>query len=280
MKYVDLHVHSTFSDGSQTPERLVYAAYCAGLAGVAITDHDTMGGLPEARAAGKKYGIEVIGGVEVSTNACRGRMHILGYYVSPLSEPLRSTMRKIRDSRYKRLHAMMDKLEELGIPIDFRDDFPVEAGHSLGRPHIAVKLKERGIVHSIFQAFYKYLGDDKPAFVPKWCPEPEEVVDMIHDAGGLAVLAHPGSTGNEVDEILPKLIDVGLDGIEALYPQHDPQVTTKYRELATKHGLVITGGSDYHGENSDKNLLGVFKIKYPFVEALKSRHREQLLKNK
>ncbi len=275
MKYVDLHVHSNFSDGSQTPEELVYTAYCAGLSGIAITDHDTLGGLPEARAAGKKYGIEIIGGVEVSTSACQGRMHILGYFVSPLGEPLRSTMRKIRDARFERLHAIMDKLEELGIEVDFRNDFSQQAGHSLGRPHIARKLKERGEVRSIYEAFQRYLADDRPAFVPKWSPEPEEVIDMIHDAGGVAVLAHPGSTARDTDDLLPGLIETGLDGIEVLYPQHNPQTTKKYRDIATQHSLVITGGSDYHGDNSDKNLLGIFKVKYPFLEALKKRHRER-----
>ncbi|MFP4459966.1 MAG: PHP domain-containing protein [Candidatus Zixiibacteriota bacterium] len=274
MKYIDLHIHTTYSDGTLSPADIVTNAHHAGLSAIAITDHDTWGGLPEARKASRKYNMEIIRGIECSTNACKGKLHILGYYVNPMNTELRDVLRKVRKARFERLLKICDKLSEMGLDVDCKSEFSKNAIHSLGRPHIAMYLKEKGYVKSLGEAFGRYLGDDKPAFIEKWAPDPREIIEIIHNAGGLAVLAHPGATGKGVDNWMRWMLDAGLDGIEALYPTHSPSQQDKYRNFANQNGLVITGGSDFHGEHSDKNLLGIFKVKYPHLEALKKRHRE------
>jgi len=275
MKYADLHIHTNYSDGSFTPAEIVELAYKKGITTIAITDHDNMVGISEAKKAANKYNIEIIRGIEVSTSACHQKMHILGYFCNPLAEPMRSVIRDIRDRRYQRIHAICDKLNILGIEINCEKEFQKSNLHSYERSQLAMIMKDLGYVKSIEEAFERYIGEGKPAFIDKWAPDPFDVVEMIHKAEGLAVLAHPGIIGDEIDEFLPKLIECGLDGIEVFYPMHTDQHTAFYRKISTENTLVMTGGSDYHGNQSDSHIFGIFKIKNSYVEALKARKNKK-----
>jgi predicted metal-dependent phosphoesterase TrpH len=274
MKYGDLHIHSTFSDGELSPFEIVEKAQLAGLSVISITDHDTMAGNKEAREATENAGIEYIRGVEISTKSFDTRLHILGYYCSPIAEPLKSTLMKIRRKRANRLEEMANKLREKGIEIDL-SKIESKIGQSLGRPHLANLLVEGGFAYSYYNAFEKFIGFGCDAYVEKWAPDPFDVIDMIHAAGGIAVIAHPGMVGEECNAMIPDMVDAGLDGIEAFHPSHNEKTTLFYRNLANQYGLVITGGSDFHSMSSPKNHLGLYKVKMSYVEALRNRHRSK-----
>lgn len=251
MQWCDFHTHTTASDGTERPAGNVRTAMEAGLAGVAITDHDTVAGIEAALEEGNRCGILVIPGVEISTAAGGQDIHVLGYYVDYKDPLFLERLEQLRGVRERRNEMMVQKLAELGIPISMEEVLARQSGKgesngSIGRPHIAEVLVDKGVVSSMDEAFKRYLGKRGAAYVSPPRIHPEEAVRWIHEAGGAAVLAHPGLYGD--DELVRQLVkDAGLDGIETDHADHSPEEAAKYGELAAMYGLVTTAGSDYHG---------------------------------
>ncbi len=277
----DLHTHTTHSDGSFTPSALVQLAEKIGLGAIAITDHDTMTGVDEALAAGKSLGVEVIAGVEMSVIPPSGDMHILAYYADARSSDFASVLELLQAARTERNPMILKKLRELGKPLEISDVEAVAGGAQIGRPHIARAMVNKGYVATTGEAFARYLRKDAPAYVPKSRLMPHEAVDAIHKAGGVAVLAHPISLRCEKDsdfeQVIAGLSDVGLDGMECYYSEHDPLTTRKLLEMAKKYRLITTGGSDFHGIVKPQIALGkgrgMLCVPYSCVAEIRKRHQ-------
>ncbi len=266
---IDLHIHSNYSDGLWTPDRIVATARLMGLKAVAITDHDDIRNLPAALKAGKENDVEIVPGIEISAIQGEVETHILGYYIDPENEELLEFTRQFRRHRENRALQILHKLDGLGIHIPF-DLLKSKAGlSSLGRPHIADLLVEEGVVFSYNEAFQKWIGDNRPAYIAKKNVTAQRAIQLIHNAGGLAFLAHPG-TGVDLDTI-QELIRLGLDGIETLHPKHLPMMTEMYQEIVRKNGLLETGGSDCHGGRRGEIMLGIIPIPYHLLEAIKDK---------
>jgi predicted metal-dependent phosphoesterase TrpH len=248
---VDLHAHSHFSDGTLSPAALVARAIERRLAALSITDHDSLEALEPARdAAGT--GLELIPGIELSSSLGGFELHILGYYPDPTHEGLRVRLEAFRRDRLNRIHAMVERLAQLGIGIDADEVVELAGPGVVGRPHVAVALVRAGHAESIDDAFKRYLGRLGVAYIPRPAFRPEEAIDLVHDAGGLSVLAHPGPA--LADTVVEQLVAVGLRGIEVWHPQHGSATIRRYRELARKLDLLETGGSDFHGPNRGADL--------------------------
>lgn len=260
MGYIDLHTHSTASDGTFPPREVVRLAKERRLKALALTDHDTIAGLPEAMAAGQEFGIEVIPGVEISARHANGSMHILGYFLDYESEPLARRLTVLQKARQDRNPQIIAKLNQLGIPLTMEQVERLSGGGQVGRPHIARALYEGGYVRSLQEAFDIYLGNDGKAYVSKFRFPPEEAMAMIRDAGGIPVLAHPFTLGLHTSEtlrpLLKELMALGLAGIECYYPEHSFGQEALYLFLARELGLLVTGGSDFHGDNKPEVTLG------------------------
>ncbi len=243
----DLHTHTLASDGTCTPAENVRLAKEAGLHAVAITDHDTVAGIGEAMKASREYGVQVIPGVEISSVGIGQDIHVLGYFIPYEDEKFMAELAKLRDTRHKRNKMLVAKLNELGIPIDLEKVYRRKEGtdKNIGRPHIAEELMELGAVKSIEEAFEKYLGKGGLAYVNPPRISPQEAIRLIRQSGGVAVLAHPGLYGN--DDFVEELILHGLDGIEVWHPDNSEEQRQHYMRLADDYGLVMTGGSDFHG---------------------------------
>jgi predicted metal-dependent phosphoesterase TrpH len=239
---VDLHNHSTFSDGDLTPTALVRLAARRGVTHLALTDHDTTAGLDEAHAAGQALGVTIIDGVELSAWS-RRELHVLGYHVDRHHAPLKARLEAQRTGRIERVHTIGERLAALGKPIDV-DAVMASAHGNVGRPHIARALVKAGWVRTMNEAFQRFLGDGQPAYVPAARMGVAEAIELIHDAGGVAVLAHPGV--GDVDAQVPEFVDAGLDGLECHHPAHDTAKTHHYVTMARLLGLCETGGSDFH----------------------------------
>ncbi|RLC93381.1 MAG: PHP domain-containing protein [Chloroflexi bacterium] len=243
----DLHIHSTASDGHLTPEELVAMAADLGLEVISITDHDSIDGVAPALEAAQAYtGLKLIAGVEVSTDVPHGEVHILGYFINHLDPELRSVLERLRNSRVLRAQKMVAKLAELGMDVDWGRVQKIAGSGSIGRPHIAQALVERGHVSSFKEAFTRFIGRDGPAYVEREKLTPEQVVELIVKAGGLPVLAHPADMQN-LEWQIAQLQKVGLVGIEAYYDGYTRGVVRYLASLAAKYGLITTGGSDFHG---------------------------------
>ena len=260
---IDLHAHTTASDGSLSPTELVQRAAGIGLAALAVTDHDTLGGLAEARAAAGEAGIELVPGVELSVEDDGGRFHLLGYGFDPDDAALGEKLVTLRAARADRNERMAAKMSELGLPLTM-DDVRAEAGEDadvIARPHFAQALIKKGVVRSVAEAFDTYLSSGKPLYLPKEVLTPREAIALIHAAGGVAVMAHPGlvplSASALADRIASLHTDAGLDGLEAYYSQHGPADTDRFLTLARRHGLIVTGGSDFHGTPKPHVPLGI-----------------------
>lgn len=257
---IDLHTHSSVSDGTDPPGVLVEAAKACGLDVVALTDHDTFAGIPEAVEAGRRAGITVLGGVELSTQFDGRSVHLLGYGCRTDDPPLTAELARLRTGRTGRLDAMLDKLADLGVSLT-ADEVWRQAGSapSLGRPHVADAMVAKGFVADRDEAFARYLDDDGPAYVPRYATDLADAIGLIHDAGGAAVLAHPwarGSAATLTAETIAKLAAGALDGIEADHPDHDAGTREALRALGARLGLVCTGSSDHHGTGKTNNPLG------------------------
>lgn len=249
----DLHVHSTVSDGLLSPEEVVEAAFQSDLKGFSLTDHDTLGGIKLARdyLAERKWPLVFVPGIELNTDFQESETHILGYFIHYEDEKLGKRLRQIWSARYERAMKMVERLRIMGLNISFEQVQRIARGDLIGRPHIAKALLEKGYVFSIKEAFQKYIGRGKPAYVPRYKFTPEEAIALIKDAGGVSVLAHPGLVREQ--DAIPQIIEMGIEGIEVYYPEHSEEQIAEYIALARRKGLLITGGSDFHGIGSGES---------------------------
>lgn len=255
--FVDLHTHSTASDGTLPPERVVEAAKLCGLKALALTDHDTIGGIPAACEAGERLGIRVIAGVELSAFHHDHEVHVLALHLSHLGT-LESRLGELRALRLTRAEKIVDKLNTLGIPITLDEVLLQSNGGAVGRPHIARAMIARGAVHDFRDAFMRYLGGSGSAFVPKEILTIEDAIAMAHQAGGLAIWAHPAE-GCRRDRLEP-LVAAGLDGIEIRHPSHSSEDMKRLQALTDFFSLVPSGGSDWHGATEGPRRLGMMNI--------------------
>jgi len=246
---IDLHMHTTASDGRHSPEELVSRAAAVGIRTMSVTDHDTMASVPAAAAAAAARGIEIVPGIEMTAVHDGRDVHVLGYFLEAGSAELQAVLAAQRGERVERAREIARRLAGLGAPIDVDGlvaRAPAGAARSLARPSIAQALVEAGHVASIAEAFDRYLSEGRPAYLPNRGLPPEEVVGVINRAGGLAALAHPGTLKR--DEIIPRLAEAGMGALEAIHSDHDEAAREHYRALARRLGLAVSGGSDYHGE--------------------------------
>ena len=273
---IDLHTHTTASDGLLSPEQLVEKARQAGVQVLAVCDHDSTEGVDAAVAAGKRSGVEVIPAVEINTDVDEGEVHVLGYLLDHRQLWLQEFLRKLRDGRVNRARQMVEKLNALGIKIDFARVRELARG-AIGRPHVAWAIVEAGAAKSVDEAFTRYIGRNGPAYVERLKVLPEEAVQVILRAGGIPVLAHPGWGFHE--PLIPQLVAAGLEGLEAYYPDHTPAMQAHFLSLANQHNLLVTGGTDYHGEGfATKAAIGSQYVPPEVVEKLKERyaHKQKL----
>lgn len=273
MTSFDLHAHTTASDGQLTPTELVNLAQQIGLRVIGVTDHDTTGGVEEAQQAAGSA-LEVIPGVELSAEDEAGDVHTLGYFIDIHIASFQEKLERFRAGRYYRGQEIVKKLAALGMPLEWARIEAIANGGAIGRPHIARAMVEAHYVSSIQEAFDRYIDNDGPAYVPRTRLSPEEAIALIHEAGGAAVLAHPGLL-DDYEAMIERLVPAGLDGVEVVYPRHSTEVEVRTRLLADRYGLVMTGGSDFHGLNIvGKAMLGSVSPPPESVEALRERAKQ------
>ena len=265
--YADLHMHTNFSDGTYTPEELAGHAKRCGFRAVALTDHDTMEGCARMAAACEAGGVEFVPATELTAEHGGHELHMLGYFLDAQYPRLVTDLAKFQQVRQQRIHDMVARLNEMQVPIKAEAVFELASCRSPGRPHVARTLVQGGWCKSLDEAFERYLRKGKPAWVPKFKISAKDAITLIHEAGGLAVMAHPGL--NHTDDIIPHLVAAGMDGIECFHTKHSTSTTQRYLEIADKHHLLVTGGSDCHGMSKGKPLIGTIKIPYECVERLK-----------
>lgn len=263
----DLHLHTTHSDGYFSPIQLIDKVHALGLRAVAIVDHDEISAISEAIHYGYSKGIEVLPGVELSISFNGQDVHILGYCFDFEDANLIRYLSLFREERLKRARSIVNKLAQEGLSIHFDDVMEKAGSGSVGRPHVANVLLEHGYVKSFQQAFDKYLGDGKPANIRKYSIDFETAQDLIHSAGGVCSIAHPGIQLSDRDVMT--LIKLGVPCLEAVHPKHRAEKTRFYRNLAENHGLQITGGSDFHGGTKGEETLGKYTVPYQTVAELK-----------
>lgn len=272
----DLHIHSNFSDGVDSPEEVVRLAAAVGLKTIALTDHDVVDGIDGAKDEGKKLRVEVIPGIEFTTENPRTEIHILGYFIDYKNSEFLSVLEKIQADRVKRIYKIVEKLKALKVEIDPEDIFAISGKKAPGRPHVARALIAKGVVSSFKEAFDRYLDFRAPAYVPHYRLPPEEAVRLIVKVGGVPVFAHPAISN--CDGIIPDLMAEGLRGLEVYYPGYHPEQIEYYLGLARKYGLLVTGGSDFHGVDSGREVkLGDLTIPDELVDELRN---EYLRRNK
>jgi len=270
---VDLHMHSRFSDGVHAPAALVEMARSKGISAIALSDHDSLDGFAELETAARTAGVEVMTGVELSCEYGGRDLHVLGYGIDAGSARLQGLLHEFRQARERRGVSIVEKLAEQGVHIDIRKVLAKAGGGALGRPHIAEALLEAGHVTDYAQAFAKYIGEGCPAYVDKYKMNPADAVANVHAAGGLAFVAHPGYYLEDYGAFL-ELLDRGFDGIEVFHPYHIPPVTTRLLALARDRGLLISGGSDFHGFAGRDNL-GEPPVAYAVFERIKEALAER-----
>jgi hypothetical protein len=267
--FVDLHLHTTYSDGSYTPDELVKKAKNLGYSAIAITDHDTIAGIKKSLKAGRKHNLEVIPGVEFNTLLDKTEVHILGYFIDYQNKELLNLLKKIRKERRERIEKMIDLLKELyNFNISLDEIKEICANNILGRGHIARLLTKKGYVRSWEKVFDKYIGNGQPAYVSRNKITPFEANDIIKKANGIPVIAHPGLI--EDDNTVHQIINYGIEGLEVYYLEHTKKQIENYKNLAKVNSLLITGGSDCHGPKNKEGLrLGKIHLDYSHLEKLK-----------
>ncbi|MBS1518902.1 MAG: PHP domain-containing protein [Bacteroidetes bacterium] len=267
----DLHMHTNYSDGVLSPEKLIDLVIKHKITLISITDHDNVSGLDEAIEYGNLNGIQVITGVEISADIDGNEIHILGYFFDHKNPVFLNFLKESRQRRIERNEKIVEKLNKLGSKINFEDLLSkIGPNSSFGRPHIAMELHDEGFVKTYYEAFFKYIGDDKAAFVKKTNPDSKEVIDIISKCRGLSFIAHPGK--NIRDELLMKLIDQGLDGIEVVHPSHDKESMSYFNKVISDKFLLASGGSDFHGGiKNDSAVLGKYFITEKEVLNMKRR---------
>jgi predicted metal-dependent phosphoesterase TrpH len=264
---IDLHMHSTFSDGVLTPTVLVDRAVGEGLSLISLTDHDCVDGLPEAIQAGKKRGVEVVPGVELSCEFRERDLHVLGYGVDPHDATFRKALQLFQETRHKRGIKIIEKLNALGINIEPAEVLAKAGKGALGRPHVAAVLVDKGVVSTTSEAFDKYIAEGGPAYVPKYKMSAREAIDLIRRAGGLAFIAHPGVFLENKAEIYD-LVAMGFDGIEVYHPKHSATRAEELRRIAEERRMLVSGGSDFHGF-SGRDVMGTQDVPYSVWEKIR-----------
>jgi hypothetical protein len=264
--FADLHLHTFFSDGTFTPEELVERASKIGFRAIALTDHDTLEGCARAATACAAAQIEFIPGTELTAEHEDTEVHILAYLVDTQNKILLARIAEFQAVRQDRIREMVAALNQQGVPLKAESVFALANCKSPGRPHVARALVKEKLIGSLDEAFEKYLKKGRPAWIPKTKMSALEAVELIHQAGGLAVMAHPGL--NRTDEIIPDLVDAGLDGIECFHTKHSTAMAERYLAFAEKYNLLVTGGSDCHGFSKIKPLIGTIKLPYEYVQRL------------
>ncbi|CFX76504.1 PHP, C-terminal [Syntrophomonas zehnderi OL-4] len=268
----DLHVHSTASDGTCSPTEVVDEAIARGLAGIALTDHDTMEGLKTAAEYIKdnQFSLEFIPGIEMNTELNENEVHILGYYVDADHLKVKRRLTEIRSQRKERAQKMIAKLSDLGVKISYEEVHRLAGSDLIARPHIARAMIAAGYVSSVKEAFDYYLGKEKPAYVKRYKFVPSEAIELIKQMGGIAVLAHPGLIRDQ--NLIPSIISLGIEGLEVYYPEHTPEQLAGFLQLAEQYGLLVTGGSDFHGNNitESRSQLGAAGIDSKLMSKIKA----------
>lgn len=270
--FADLHLHTNFSDGTYTPEELAAEGKRHGLAVLALTDHDTVEGCPRMAAACASLGIEFIAGSELTAEIDENEIHLLGYFLDLDHPRLLAELAKFQEVRQNRIREMVARLNAHNIPLTAEAVFELANCRAPGRPHVGRALVKAGYCSSLDEAFERFLKKNRPAWVPKFKMSAFQAIGLIHEAGGVAVMAHPGL--NRTDDVIPELAKVGLDGIECFHTKHSTAAAEHYLLLAEQQHLLVTGGSDCHGMSKGKPLIGSVKLPYSHVQKLKARASE------
>jgi predicted metal-dependent phosphoesterase TrpH len=276
--YVDLHIHTNYSDGTFTPSEAVEYASKMKLTAISVTDHDSVDGIDEALEASSKAGLEFIPGIELSSevgDSSKSEMHILGYHIDYKSEELKETLEVFKKARFKRAREIFEKLKKNGIEIKDKS-FIDEAEHkAIGRLHFAKSLIEEGYVNSISEAFQRYLAVGKAAYIPKYAISASDAIKLIRKSGGVPVMAHPYYTHYNDKAMLRSLVNDGLMGLEAWHIKHPDSAVKKFLSLAEEFDLIVTGGSDCHGPyKDDAPIMGTVRVPYSVVEKLDKAKQE------
>jgi len=267
IKYADLHVHSIASDGTFNAEQLIKESLKKKLSAIAITDHDTVEMIPEAIGLAADKDLEIIPGIELTAQYENQEIHILGYFIDWQSDCLLAKLKQIQQNRVERVNKIISNLAELGVNLNQETVFDISGKGTLGRMHVARALVKDGHVKTVGEAFRRYIGDKSPAYVLGFKLSPKEAIKMINDAGGTAVLAHPYMLHN--DMMIYEFIKDGLQGIEVYYPEHSQSMINFYLEMAENTGLIVTGGSDFHGSAKPEVKLGMAKIPFELLEKIR-----------
>ena len=266
----DLHTHTTYSDGANTPKQLIQKASEKGIQVLGISDHDNVGALAEATEWGKQYNVEILAGLELSATLGEKDVHILAYLFDPTNERLLDYLKFFRLERLKRAERMVEKLNRINIPLTLDAVLEKAGVGSVGRPHVANAMVDEGLVASYQEVFEKYIGNGMPAYERKYQVTPQEAAKLISQANGLSFLAHPGKYTTEAE--IDSLIKAGLDGIEVVHPSHNPARQEYYRSVVDQYFLLECGGSDYHGgKKNDEYAFGSFTVPFRVVEAMRKR---------
>jgi 3',5'-nucleoside bisphosphate phosphatase len=271
--FADLHLHTRFSDGTYSPEEVVAQAQRHDLAAIALTDHDTVEGCGPVGRLCETAGIEFITGTELTAEQAGNEVHLLAYLIDVRQPRLLSELEKFQGVRQQRVREMVARLNRMNVPLEADRVFALANCKAPGRPHVARALVAAGLCGDPDEAFERFLKKNRPAWVPKFKMSAAEAIKLVHEAGGAAVMAHPGL--NRVDEVIPDMVEAGLDGIECFHTKHSAATSEHYLGIAERFDLLVTGGSDCHGSSKGAPVMGTVKLPYRFVEKLKARTAER-----